>query len=79
MLVRRQMQSWVVRPRAPEQRGRDLIRSPSTEMVKPRYCRQLWAKHHRKEMEKQQREGIAAWRKIKGLERMAVKKAIRGN
>lgn len=48
-------------------------------MVKPRYCRQLWAKHHRKEMEKQQREGIAAWRKIKGLERMAVKKAIRGN
>lgn len=73
------MQSWVVRPRAPEQRGRDLIRSPSMERVKPRYCRQLWAKHHRKEMEKQQREGIAAWRKIKGLERMAVKKAIRGN
>lgn len=57
----------------------DVVLSPSTALVKALERRLLWAKHHSKEMEKQQREGMAAWRKIKGLERMAVKKVIRGN
>lgn len=48
-------------------------------LLKPLEFGGLWAKHHREEMERQQREGAAAWRKIKGLERMAVKRAIRAN
>lgn len=54
---------------------RDVILS----LLKPPEFRGLWAKQRREKMEEQQRERAAAWGKIKGLERMAVKRAITGN